>query len=127
LYMRHIEPWLDSTGWGTQWPTLQARDPDPHQRNLQHPTLAPQPVTGEDEGDEEDGNCVSDREVGVGEQDGDGDDGSGVDSDLELDKDVSGDEEGGDMDQLGGNGSDPEQGGGSGISDGEDSDTHGSL
>jgi hypothetical protein len=29
MYMRQIEPWLDATGWGTTWPSLKARDPDP--------------------------------------------------------------------------------------------------
>ena len=29
MYMRQIEPWLDATGWGTTWPSLKDRDPDP--------------------------------------------------------------------------------------------------
>ena len=29
MYMCQIEPWLDSTGWGTTWPSLKDRDPDP--------------------------------------------------------------------------------------------------
>ena len=28
-YMRAIEPWLDSTGWGASWPVLEDRDPEP--------------------------------------------------------------------------------------------------
>ena len=28
-YMRQVEPWLDKTRWGTQWPSLSNRDPDP--------------------------------------------------------------------------------------------------
>ena len=28
MYMCQIEPWLDSTGWGTTWPPLKDRDPD---------------------------------------------------------------------------------------------------
>lgn len=31
MYMRQIEPWLNATGWGTTWPSLQDRDPDPDQ------------------------------------------------------------------------------------------------
>jgi len=29
MYMHQVEPWLDTTGWGTTWPTLKDRDPDP--------------------------------------------------------------------------------------------------
>ena len=28
-HMRHIEPWLDRTGWGTTWPSLDHREPAP--------------------------------------------------------------------------------------------------
>ena len=28
-YMREVEPWLDSTGWGASWPVLDGRDPEP--------------------------------------------------------------------------------------------------
>jgi len=29
VYMRQVEPWLDATGWGTTWPSLSDREPDP--------------------------------------------------------------------------------------------------
>src|ERR1700761_5895917 len=28
-YMRHIESWLDGTGWGTTWPSLSHMEPSP--------------------------------------------------------------------------------------------------
>ena len=29
--MRQVEPWLDITGWGATWPSLQSREPEPAQ------------------------------------------------------------------------------------------------
>ena len=67
MYMCHIEPWLDSTRWGTMWPSLQDRDPDPD--------LEPMPLSQigqitEGDGDSEDedsGDEDSDMEDGDGE------------------------------------------------------------
>ena len=33
-YMRAVEPWLDLTGWGTSWPPLNDRDPEPDIDNI---------------------------------------------------------------------------------------------
>ena len=128
-YMRHIEPWLNATGWGTEWPILSDRDPNPGQSNTEHPAPASHGRTGGEEGGgEEDSEDSDDGEGEKGVQDGDGDDGSGEDSDLEIDEDGSSDEEDNDMDQLmGGDGSDLEEGGGNGIPDRGDSDGEGGL
>ena len=28
MYMRQVEPWLDATGWGATWPSLEDREPE---------------------------------------------------------------------------------------------------
>jgi hypothetical protein len=34
MYMRPIEPWLDRTGWGNSWPSLQHMEPESEQDPL---------------------------------------------------------------------------------------------
>ena len=52
LYMCHVEPWLDATGWGTAWPSLRDREPvNPQPEAPQHTNEGPAP-TGIPQGDQ---------------------------------------------------------------------------
>jgi hypothetical protein len=82
LYMRHIEPWLDRTGWGASWPLLSNRDPHPDQDPQQQESNR-----GEidEEGEvSDDSDSDEDAEMGDAEED--------VDEETEL-LDVSDDED----------------------------------
>ena len=89
MYMRHIEPWLDATGWGTMWPSLHARDPDP---DIEPIPLSQNGQATEGDGDSEnedssdedsdmedgDGEDLEQPESEEGDSDEDDDDGEGV-------------------------------------------------
>ena len=72
MYMHHIEPWLDGTGWGTSWPSLQDRDPDPDhdppvpngdRRNIGPVTTTHQNQPNREEEDIEDSESDNDAEM----------------------------------------------------------------
>ena len=105
MYMRQVEPWLDATGWGTAWPLLKDRDPDPDREPA---TSVPGDQATEDDGESEDG----DSEGGISDMDDD----DGKDPDQSED-----DEDDSDNDDVGGvvrKHTEGEDGG----SDGEDTD-----
>lgn len=86
IYMRHIEPWLDETGWGKSWPSLEDREPeaDPEQPSVNincsgtedPPTLSQSRQMGGNGNDDDDDNSnVSDDAIEV----------DGVEDDVEND------------------------------------------
>ena len=89
LYMRQVEPWLDSTGWGTSWPSLSSRDPTPDLAQAPHrqPGIDDDEPEGGSDSDEEDDEDSED-EKGRSEQveDGDGNDEEQDDDDEDEDE-----------------------------------------
>jgi len=56
MYMRHVEPWLDATGWGTTWPSLRDKYPDlTQQEHTNTGPTSPQSHRQSYEGDEDGG------------------------------------------------------------------------
>ena len=99
LYMRHVEPWLDATGWGMTWPLLQDREPDVAQDTpaQSHGGTGSAISTGgqqrrEGDGDGEDDDSEEDTDPGE-QDDNDGEDleqpEEDEDYDSEEDKDPS--------------------------------------
>lgn len=94
VYMRQVEPWLDATGWGTQWPFLGDRDPTHSE---------PVPPTHRSQTNEEGGDSESeDSEDDAGGASGNGGDGEGEDEDGMDPEQPEDDEE--DLDEDGDNG-----------------------
>ena len=86
LYMRHIEPWLDETGWGASWPSLGDRDPYPDQCSSQQGGDR----TDVDQEDEASDNSDSDGDSEMGD----------VADDIDEDTEQLGDsEDGGEVDE----------------------------
>lgn len=83
MYMRQIEPWLDATGWGKTWPSLNDKDPDPE-------CVGPHPHNSDDAGP-----VVPMQGDQANEVDGEsGDEDSGEDTDMsEAEDDDGGDPE----------------------------------
>ena len=78
LYMRHIEPWLDATGWGTTWPSLEDRypeDPEDNQENSARPSTSTQSRHQNNDGNGDSGEDNSGKETDPSDvEDDDGDD-----------------------------------------------------
>jgi hypothetical protein len=76
MYMCQVEPWLDATGWGVTWPSLEDRNPDPvhepppPEGNNARPAAPAHSHQQSNEGDEDSG---EDTDMG-GLEDDDGDD-----------------------------------------------------
>ena len=86
-YMRQVEPWLDETGWGTQWPSLSNKDPDPspsQQGDSGSDNQAGGDMGGinEDEDEDEDEEMAQDED----DEDGEGNDLEQPDDDDDLDE-----------------------------------------
>ena len=92
IYMRQIEQWLDTTGWGTTWPLLRGEDPNPDlpSDNGDSPGHG---IDGVEEDVEEDGDRGEDEddEGDVGK--GNVDDEDGEDQEQPVDSDEDSDEE----------------------------------
>jgi len=89
MYMRSIEPWLDSTGWGKSWPSLSNRDPNPDCNDAKASTTGQHSSTNEGDGGESgDSSDKVDEDV-------DDDDGEDLEQlvDTEEDEEESSDEE----------------------------------
>ena len=71
LYMRHVEPWLDATGWGTTWPSLRDREPaDPQPEAPQRTDKGPAPTgipEGGQRGESDDDDDDDEEEADAGE------------------------------------------------------------
>ena len=82
--MRQVEPWLDATGWGTSWPLLEGRDPNPDS----------EPVTpansDEATSDEEESNTEGSEDEGSDINDDDGEDPEQPDEEEESNDDDAG-------------------------------------
>ena len=88
-YMRQVEPWLDKTGWGSQWPSLSNRDPDPspiHQGMDGSNDQAGGDMEGIDEDEDEDEEMDEDED----DDDGEGNDPEQLDDDDDLDEEEDG-------------------------------------
>ena len=96
IYMRQIEQWLDTTGWGTTWPLLRGEDPNPDlpSDNGNSPGHG---IDGVDEDEDEDGDGDGDEDRGEDEDndagEGDVDDEDGEDQEQPVDSDEDSDEE----------------------------------
>lgn len=78
LYMRETEQWLNSSNWGSSWPTsLKSRDPNPDQEPL------PQNNSGAAAMSTQDGGYKSDSTEEDAGEDSDGDGGELADEDTE--------------------------------------------
>jgi hypothetical protein len=99
MYMRHVEPWLDATGWGTTWPSLKDRYPDlerrpPQQGGNDAGTTAPaqgrhQGDRGNGDGGDADGGedtDISELEDGDGEDPEQPEENDSDDSDEDMDR-----------------------------------------
>ena len=78
MYMRQVEPWLDATGWGTTWPSLQNREPEPAQAAPMHSGDSARPApesrqSGGGDGGSGDEDSEDDKDPGEMD-DGDGED-----------------------------------------------------
>lgn len=96
-YMRLIEPWLDQTGWGTTWPSLNHMEPNhrPDTDNSQNQmNIAAHQRRGD--GDEDGGaggTAVDESDEDMESEDGDGDDIEHPDDQEEEGDDVNGEKE----------------------------------
>ena len=105
IYMRQVEPWLDATGWGTSWPLLEGRDPDPDSEPVT-------PANGDEATSDEEESDTKDSE----------DEGSDIDDDDGEDPEQPDEEEDeSDDDDVGGDVKRPMEGG-EGGSDGNETD-----
>ena len=84
-YMRMVEPWLDQTGWGTVWPSLEDREPNPSSAGV-NPlyTQGTQPTTYEG-GNRGDSSDVSEMDEDMDDEDGEGNDPEQPEDDDDLD------------------------------------------
>ena len=104
IYMRQVEPWLDATGWGTSWPSLEGQDPDPDSE-----PVAPvdnSQVTGDEESEGDDSE----------------DEGSDIDDDDGEDPEQPDEDDDESDDDDGGGGVKRRMEDGEGVSDGDETD-----
>jgi hypothetical protein len=69
IYMRSIEAWLDSTGWGKSWPSLSNRDLNPDCDDTEASTPGQHSSTNEGDG-EESGDSSDEVDEDVDDDDG---------------------------------------------------------
>lgn len=114
MYMRQVEPWLDATGWGATWPSLEDREPEDQgcDPSITEGTNA-EPITSPQDGGSGDENSDDDIETGEFEDD-DGDD----PEQPEDSEDDCSDEE------TGGNGNKSKRTGGGGDESEDEADMH---
>ena len=85
-YMCMIEPWLDQTGWGTMWPSLEDREPNPGPAGVSPLHTQRAQPTAYEGGNQEDGNDVSEMDEDEDDEDGEGNDPEQQEDDNDLDE-----------------------------------------